>query len=81
MEKNINYIVEDHENNSRIDVLIQRREKLYSRTRIKNLILKEKLKLNNQIVKSPAKRVITGDKLILNIPEPKKASLKPLNLN
>jgi len=77
MEKNINYIVEDHENNSRIDVLIQRREKLYSRTRIKNLILKEKLKLNNQIVKSPAKRVITGDKLILNIPEPKKASLKP----
>ena len=77
MEKIINYIVEDHENNSRIDVLIQRREKLYSRTRIKNLILKEKLKLNNQIVKSPAKRVITGDKLILNIPEPKKASLKP----
>ena len=77
MEKNINLIVEDNENDLRVDVFINKREKLISRTRIKNLILKKKLQLNDQIINSPAKKVFTGDKLSLNIPEPKKASLKP----
>ena len=77
MEKNINFIVEENENNLRVDVLVNKREELISRTRIKNLILKEKLKLNNEIIKSPSKKVLTGDKLSLNIPEPEEASLKP----
>ena len=42
MEKNINFIVEENENNLRVDVLINKRENLISRTRIKNLILKRK---------------------------------------
>ena len=79
MEKNINFIVEENENNLRVDVLINKREELISRTRIKNLILKEKLKLNNEIIKSPSKKVLTGDRLILSIPEPEEASLKPYN--
>jgi 23S rRNA pseudouridine1911/1915/1917 synthase len=77
MEKNINFIVKENENNLRVDVLINKREELISRTRIKNLIIKEKLKLNNEIIRSPSKKVITGDKLSLNIPEPEEASLKP----
>ena len=52
MEKNINFVVEENENNLRVDVLINKREELISRTRIKNLILKEKLKLNDEIIKS-----------------------------
>ena len=79
MKKNINFIVKDSENNLRVDILINKREELISRTRIKNLILKEKLKLNNEILKSPSKKVITGDKINLLIPEPKEASLKPYN--
>ena len=77
MEKNINFIAEESENNLRVDVLINKREVLISRTRIKNLILKEKLKLNDEVIKSPSKKVITGDKLSLKIPEPEEASLKP----
>ena len=77
MEKNINFIVEENENNLRVDVLINKREKLISRTRIKNLILKEKLKLNDEIINSPSKKVLKGDKLNLIIPEPQEASLKP----
>ena len=50
MEKNINFIVEENENNLRVDVLINKREKLISRTRVKNLILKEKLKINGEVV-------------------------------
>jgi len=77
MEKNINLIVETDENNLRLDVFVNKREKLISRTRIKNLILKKKLKLNNMVVNSPSKKISVGDKVDLQIPEPKKASLKP----
>ena len=77
MEKNINLIVEENENNLRLDVFINKRETLISRTRIKNLILKEKLKINNKIINSPSKKISTGDKVNLEIPEPKEASLKP----
>jgi len=77
MEKNINLIVHENENSLRLDVFINKRESLISRTRIKNLILKEKLKLNDVIVNSPSKKVTTGDKINLQIPKPKEASLKP----
>ena len=77
MEKKINLIVETAENNLRVDVFINIREKVISRTRIKNLILKEKLKLNDQIINSPSKKVCTDDKITLQIPEPEEASLKP----
>ena len=72
MKKNINLIVEEDENNLRLDVFINKREKLISRTRIKNLILKEKLKINNLIIDSPSKKVSTGDKINLEIPKPEK---------
>ena len=79
MKKNINLIVSESENNLRVDILINKREKLISRTRIKNLILKEKLKLNNVVITSPSKKVLIGDRLSLKIPEPEEASLKPYN--
>ena len=77
MEKNINLIVEEDENNLRLDVFINKKEQLISRTRIKNLILKKKLKINNKIINSPSKKVSIGDTISLQIPEAKKASLKP----
>ena len=77
MKKNINLIVKENENNLRLDVFINKREELISRTRIKNLILKEKLKLNDLIIIDPSKKVSTGDEINLEIPKPKEASLKP----
>ena len=79
MKKNINLIVEENENNLRLDVFVTKKEELISRTRIKNLIIKEKLRLNNLIINDPSKKVSTGDRIILEIPEPKEASLKPYN--
>ncbi len=79
MEKNITFIVKQAENNSRVDILINQREKLISRTRIKNLILKDKLKLNNIIINNPSKKVNTGDQIVLEIPKPKSESLKPFD--
>ena len=80
MKKTINLIVKENENNLRLDVFINKRVELISRTRIKNLILKEKLKLNDLIIIDPSKKVSTGDEINLEIPKPKEASLKPYKL-
>ena len=77
MEKKITLIVKDTENKIRVDILINKRDSSLSRTRIKNLILDKKLKINNKIIIDPSKKVSKRDEIILIIPEPKKASLKP----
>ena len=77
MEKKINLIVKDEDKNLRVDVFINKKENELSRTRIKNLILKKFLKINNRIIIDPSKKILKGDLLDLTIPEPKKASLKP----
>ena len=77
MEKKINLIVEDEDKNLRVDVFINKKEKEISRTRIKNLILEKKLKINNKLVIDPSKKICIGDNVALTIPEPKKPTLKP----
>ena len=77
MKNIINIIVKDAENGKRIDSFISKKEKMLSRTRVKNLILQKNLKLNNSIITNPSQKVLSGDKIDLIIPEPKKASLKP----
>ncbi len=77
MKKKINLIVKDDYKNLRVDVFISKIESNLSRTRIKNLILDKKLKLNNKIIIDPSKKISNGDTIDLIIPEPKKASLKP----
>ncbi len=77
MKNTINLIVKDNENDQRVDQFISNKEKDLSRTRIKNLILNKKLKINKNTISDPSKKVSTNDYINLEIPEPKKASLKP----
>ena len=79
MKNIINLIVADEEKGQRIDSFITIKENSLSRTRVKNLILKKKLKLNNLILKNPSKKISNGDKITLEIPEPEKTSLEPYN--
>ncbi len=79
MKKKINLIVKNNENNARVDIFINKKQNDLSRTRIKNLILDKKLKINNKLVIDPSKKIFIGDNVILTVPEPKKASLKPYN--
>ena len=79
MKNFINIIVSENDKKLRIDSFIHNKEKSLSRTRIKNLILKNKLKLNNKIIADPSKIVSVGDKIKFEIPEPEEASLKPYN--
>ena len=79
MEKKINLKVKEDDKNLRIDVFISNNIKELSRTRIKNLILDQKLKLNNKIILDPAKKVNVEDTINLILPKPKESSLKPYN--
>ena len=77
MKNIIKLIVKESEIDQRVDVFINKQESSLSRTRIKNLILKEKLKINDSIITNPSKKLSNKDKVQLEIPEPEKTSLKP----
>ena len=77
MKNIINLIVDNNDRELRIDSFLSKKKQELSRTRIKNLILKKKLKLNNKILEDPSKKVALGDEIIFEIPEPEKVSLKP----
>jgi len=79
MKNAIKLIAENKDKNLRMDVFINKKEKLLSRTRIKNLILKKKLKINGVISEDPSKKVLGGEEIELIIPTPEKTSLKPYN--
>ncbi len=81
MEKKISLIVNEKGQNDRVDLFINKNNKDISRTRIKNLILKKNLKINDQIVTDPSKKLSINDRIFILIPEPKKISLKPYKYN
>ncbi len=79
MKNIINLIVGSEEKTQRVDQYISDKEKDLSRTRVKNLILNKKLKINQKTITDPSKKIFSDDYITLEIPEPKKASLKPFN--
>jgi len=79
MKNFINIIVKHGENGQRIDSFVSSKDGNLSRTRVKNLILKRKLKLNNIVLDDPSKKIISGDRINIEIPEPEKPSLRPYN--
>ena len=75
----IKYIVKDHQESVRIDYYISKKYKYLSRTKIKNLILNNKLKINDSLVNDPARKIKNEDNIILEIDEEEKLSLKPFD--
>ena len=79
MKNTIKLIVEQNSNKKRIDTFIFEKCSELSRTRIKNLIIDKKLKINGKINEIPSKKINIGDYILLEVPKPKKTSLKPFN--
>ena len=79
MKKIINLIVDEKNEGHRIDIFINKKESLLSRTKIKNLILNKKLKINNQTIITPSKKIKLNDKILLEITINKEPSLKPFD--
>ena len=75
------FIVDKKSDGLRIDRFVNKNNKDFSRTKIKNLILQKKIKLNNKIIIEPSKKVFYGDSILFELPEPKKTLLEPYDYN
>ena len=71
--------VNDEFEGKRIDVYISSVDTQLSRTMIQKLIQEKNIKVNGKIVKASYK-VISGDEIEIEIPEPKEINLKPQNI-
>ena len=79
MKNSIKLIAKDNKNGQRVDLFIKNNIKDISRTRIKNLIIKNKLKINGISSNDPSKKINNGDIIYLELPKPEKKSIKPYN--
>ena len=77
MKKIINLLVGPQDDILRVDQFINKYEKDLSRSKIKNLILKKNLSINNKLNDDPSKKTKINDKISLIIPEPEEVNLKP----
>ena len=77
MKKIINLLVGTQDDILRVDQFINKYEKDLSRSKIKNLILKKNLSINNKLNDDPSKKIKINDKISLIIPEPEEINLKP----
>ena len=77
MKKIINLLVGTQDDILRVDQFINKYEKDLSRSKIKNLILKKNLSINNKLNDDPSKKIKINDKISLIIPEPEEVKLKP----
>ena len=77
MKKIINLLVGTQDDILRVDQFIKKYEKDLSRSKIKNLILKKNLSINNKLNDDPSKKIKINDKISLIIPEPEEVNLKP----
>jgi S4 domain. len=57
MKSFINIKVKNKEKNLRIDILLSNQDDKLSRSRVKSLILENKLKINNIIINDPSKKI------------------------
>ena len=81
MKKIIKLVVDKQCSGKRLDVFISSKITDVSRTRIKNLILENMVKINNEISCEPSKKINFKDNLVIEIPPPKETNIKPYNYN
>ena len=77
MKNIIKLVVLEKDNNLRLDVIISKNLSDISRTRVKKLILDQKILINNKTIIDPSKKIFANDVIKIEIPLAKKASLKP----
>ena len=79
MKKNIEIFIDKKDSLKRLDSALSNKIDDMSRTRLKNLILEGNVKVNNQIIINPSKKINYKDSISLRIPESKKIDIKPYN--
>ena len=77
MNKTIEFLINKKDNGERLDVFLSKEIKEFTRSYIKKLIEKEKVKLNKIINTSPSTKIKTNDKIIVNIIEQETHKIVP----
>ena len=67
MKSFINIKVKNKEKNLRIDILLSNQDNKLSRSRVKSLILENKLRINNIIITDPSKKIKLNDEIYFEI--------------
>ena len=79
MTKQLDFIIKLEDNKNRVDIILKKNCPSISRSLIKNLILKSKLKINGKINTNPSKKILTNDRVFLEISKPETSSIKPFD--
>ncbi|MCV2502029.1 MAG: RluA family pseudouridine synthase, partial [Candidatus Lightella neohaematopini] len=74
------YIPKKEQNGQRLDKVITKLSKIYSREKIKHFILHGLVKVNNIIISNPDKKVYCNDKIELNINLSNNSIITPKNI-
>ena len=77
MNKTIEFLINKKNNGERLDVFLSNEIKNLTRSYIKKLIEKNKVKLNKTINTSPSTKIKTNDEIIINIIEEQNLKLIP----
>ena len=77
MEKYISLLVDTFNDKTRLDQFISKKSKELSRTKAKDLILKKKVKVNNEIIQSPSFKISKDELINVAIPKPEETYLRP----
>ena len=77
MKKIIKLKVDNQNAGKRLDIFVTSKITDLRRTRIKNLILENFVKINDKINCEPSKKINYKDKIIIEIPAPKKTNIVP----
>ena len=77
MDKTIEFLINKKDNGERLDVFLSKQINNLTRSFIKKLIEKNKVKLNKTINTSPSTKIKTNDEIIINIIEEQNLKLIP----
>ena len=80
MNKTIEFLINKNNNGKRLDIFLSEKISDLTRSYIKKLIEKNKVKLNNIINISPSTKIKTNDKIIVNIFEEESQKLLPYKI-
>ena len=80
MDKTIKFSINEKNNGERLDIFLSKEIKDFTRSYIKKLIEKNKVKINNVTNTSPSTKIKAKDKIVINIIEEQTHQLVPKNI-
>ena len=80
MNKTIKFLIKEKENGRRLDIFLADEINNLTRSFIKKLIERKKVKLNDIIITAPSTKIKTNDKIIINVFEENSQNLIPKNI-